>query len=200
MGTRGVLQGRYSRGSLGIPRGFAPGRPTHARISDLRPCRSPSVAARVHAAADAITFMVCMSLGENCVLVDSRARVSADARVCLCAPLGPSVCTARVNELCVRACASRLHAPSHRTAATCGINRSARAARCGRARVVAFGATGRARARRPQVSPGRAARPTRFMGDNRTRPWSTLPAPSTSSAATGGSAKRSSGSSSTTSL
>jgi hypothetical protein len=39
-----------------------------------------------------------------------------------------------------------LCAPSHRTVATCGIHSSARAARCGRARVVALGATGRARA------------------------------------------------------
>jgi hypothetical protein len=46
----------------------------------------------------------------------------------------------------VRACASRLHAPSHRTAVTGGIYSSARAARCGRACVVSFGATGRARA------------------------------------------------------
>ncbi len=53
----------------------------------------------------------------------------ASSRACLCA-------------------ASRLHAPSHRTAATCGINGSARAARRRpRARVVAFDATGRARAR-----------------------------------------------------
>jgi hypothetical protein len=66
-----------------------------------------------------------------------------------------------------------------------------RAAQCSRACVVAlgatrraFGATGRARARRPQVSPGRAARPRRRgLAEVSTRPWSTPPAPSTSSAA-----------------
>jgi hypothetical protein len=88
-----------------------------------------------------------VSLGKKRVLVDSCARVSADARVCarvrvcVCARLlvrlCARACTARVSELCARACASRLHAPSHRTARTCRINRSARAARCGRARVVA---------------------------------------------------------------
>jgi hypothetical protein len=61
----GVLQGEYSRGSLGVPTGFAPGRPTRARISDHRPCRSRSVAAHVHAAADAIACMACMSLGQE---------------------------------------------------------------------------------------------------------------------------------------
>jgi hypothetical protein len=62
----------------------------------------------------------------------------------------------------------------------------ARPAPCvgGRARVVAFGATGRARARRPQVSPGRAVPPARRgKREAGTRPWSTPPAPSTSSAA-----------------
>ncbi len=49
-----------------------------------------------------------------------------------------------VANVCVRAAVC---APSHRTAATCGINSSARAALCGRARVVAFGAIGRAHAR-----------------------------------------------------
>jgi hypothetical protein len=39
--------------------------------------------------------------------------------------------------------AAALCAPSHRTAATCGINGSARAVLCGCARVVAFGAIGR---------------------------------------------------------
>jgi hypothetical protein len=48
----------------------------------------------------------------------------------------PRVCVASV-------CAAALCAPSHRTAAACGIHSSARTARCGRARVVAFGATGR---------------------------------------------------------
>jgi hypothetical protein len=43
----------------------------------------------------------------------------------------------------VYVCAAALCAPSHRTASTCGINSSARAARCGRACVVAVGATGR---------------------------------------------------------
>ncbi len=43
-------------------------------------------------------------------------------------------------------CAPALCAHSRGTAATCGIDSSARAARCGRARVVAFGATGRAHA------------------------------------------------------
>ncbi len=60
-----------------------------------------------------------------------RVCVRVRVRVCLCAPLGPSVC-ACVHSVCkrtVRACASRPHAPSHRTAATCGINRSARSAR-----------------------------------------------------------------------
>ncbi len=58
---------------------------------------------------------------------------------------------------------------------------------CGRARAVAFGATGRARARRPQVSRGRAAQTRRnglALADLTTRRWSTPPAPSTSSAAT----------------
>ncbi len=47
-----------------------------------------------------------------------------------------------------------------------------------------FGAIGRARARLPQVSPGRAALPRRDgLAEFCTRPWSTPPAPSTSSAA-----------------
>ncbi len=76
----GYYRGGYSRGSLGIPTGLEPGRPTHAPISDLHPCRSPSAAAHVSAAADAIACMACMSLGKNCVLVDSCGRVRP--RVC----------------------------------------------------------------------------------------------------------------------
>ncbi len=79
-------------------------------------------------------WRACLS-DKKCVLVDSRGRLRQ--RVCRFA----HACTACVNELC--ASASRLHAPSHRTAGTCGINSSARAAFCGRARVVAFGAIGR---------------------------------------------------------
>jgi hypothetical protein len=93
----------------------------------------------------------------------------------------PACLSIRAVAVCVRmraqhvrtncACASRLHAPSHRTAGTCGINGSARAARCGRACVVAFGATGRARARWPQVAPGRAAQSRRDgLRDLTTRP------------------------------
>jgi hypothetical protein len=77
---RGYYKGRYSRGSLGIPTGLAPSRPTHKRISDHRPCRSRSVAGHVNAAADAIACMACMPLGKNCVLVDSCGR--ARLRVC----------------------------------------------------------------------------------------------------------------------
>ncbi len=40
-------------------------------------------------------------------------------------------------------CSERVFAPSRRTKATCGINSSARAARCGRVCVVEFGAIGR---------------------------------------------------------
>jgi hypothetical protein len=95
----------------------------------------------------------------NCVLVDlcGRARlrvcrcacVRARARVCACLliRLCARACTACVTERFTRACASRLHAPCHRTAATCSIYSSARTTRCDRARLVAFGATGRACAR-----------------------------------------------------
>jgi hypothetical protein len=84
-------------------------------------------------------WRACLSARTVCLLIRAvaRARVSADThvcarvRVCLRVPLGLSVC-ACVHSVCertVRACASRLHAPSHRTAATCGINGSARVAR-----------------------------------------------------------------------
>jgi hypothetical protein len=78
-GTRGVVEG--------YPRGFAPGRPTRSRISDLHPCRSPSVAAHVNAAADAIILHVrhaWPSARNVCALIRAvaRARVSAHARVC----------------------------------------------------------------------------------------------------------------------
>jgi hypothetical protein len=36
-GSLGGTRGGYSRGSQGTPTGFAPGRPTHARISDHSP-------------------------------------------------------------------------------------------------------------------------------------------------------------------
>jgi hypothetical protein len=88
-----------------------------------------------------------------CVCVCARACVcvcvSVYVCVCVCvcsrAPLGLAV-RACVRSVCERtACvwAAALCAPSHRTAATCGIYSSARAARCGRACAVAFGATGR---------------------------------------------------------
>jgi hypothetical protein len=122
-----------------------------------------------------------------CVRVHVRAcaRVRAYMRACVSAYAFPSdwnfarVCSERV---CV--CSGRVGVPSHRTAGTCGITGSARAARCGRVLVVAFAAIGRARARRPQVSLSPIV-PSRRNGlrDNRTRPWSTPPAPSTSSAA-----------------
>jgi hypothetical protein len=119
---------------------------------------------------------------QECVLLISavaRARVPSLACLCaranvfVCVPLGLSVCSCMqsVCERTVRSCASRLHVPCHRTAPTCGINSSARVALCGHACVVAFGATGRARARLPQVSRGRSARPTRHgLRDMRTRP------------------------------
>jgi hypothetical protein len=76
--TRWVLRG-YSRGSLGIPTGHETGRPIHPRHAFRTIC-SPSVAGHVNAAADAITCMACMSLGKNCVFVDSCGR--ARPRVC----------------------------------------------------------------------------------------------------------------------
>jgi hypothetical protein len=83
VGTQGNTGG-YSRGSLGIPRGLETGRPTHERISDLHPCCSPSVAAHVNGAPDAIIlhgWPACLSARTVCLLIGvvARARVSADA-------------------------------------------------------------------------------------------------------------------------
>ena len=80
-----------------------------------------------------------------CVFVSICARVRAGMRACVSA----CACVRAIPSDCnyARVCAAALCAPSHRTAAACGIYSSARAARCGRARAVAFGATGRARAR-----------------------------------------------------
>jgi hypothetical protein len=150
MGTTGG----YSKGSLGIPTGFAPGRPTHARISVLHPCRSPSAAAHVNAAADAITCMACMSLGKNWVRVAScgreRPRVCRCACVCACACacllvcLCARACTACVNERTVRAPRGSMRPPIARPRRAVSI---ARPAPCvAAARVVAVCATGRARA------------------------------------------------------
>jgi hypothetical protein len=133
----------------------------------------------MHAAVDAIACMACMCLGKNCVRVDSRGRARpcacrcarARARACVRAfwSVGVRLHAQRVDELCARACASQLHAPSHRTAATCGMNSSARAVRAWL---------------RSQVPRGRAARPARNgLRELPTRRWSTPPAPSTSSAA-----------------
>jgi hypothetical protein len=121
------------------------------------------------------------------VRVCMRACVSACA--CLCISIGLRL-RARVCVASVCVCSERVRAP--RRCARPPIARRrlavlmARPAPCvgGCARVVAFGATGGARARRPQVSRGRAARPRRDgLRDLGTRPWSTPPAPSTSSAA-----------------
>ncbi len=125
----------------------------------------------------AYALSVCACVG---ALVSACAWVRAFPSDCIFSRVGSTFACVRAAALC---------APSHRTAATCGIHSSAHASRCGRvcgrAGVVAFGATGRARARRLQGSPGRAA-PSRRNGfsDTGTRPWSTPPAPSTSSAAT----------------
>jgi hypothetical protein len=95
------------------------------------------------------------------------------------------VCSERVRVYRTRVRAAALCTHSRGTAATCGINSSARAACCSRACVVAFDATGRARARWRKVSPSPIV-PSRRNGlrEEGSRPWSTLPAPSTSSAAT----------------
>ncbi len=110
-----------------------------------------------------------------------RARVPLRARKCVCSCISIGLrLRARGFDVCVcsaRVCAPRRGAHSRGAAATCGMNSSARAAR-----VVSLGAIGRARAL--QVSPGRAPQAARCgLGDIRTRPWSTPPAPSTSSAA-----------------
>jgi hypothetical protein len=152
---------------------------------------------REHVRVRAISVSVC-TCAHLCVCVHScartlracarvRAYVRARESACALGRAFPSDCIFAL--LCVAsmcACASRLHAPSHRTAPTCGINGSARAAAVVAARAwLRLGATGRARARRPQVSPGRTARPRRNgLADLGTRPSSTPPAPSTSSAET----------------
>ncbi len=186
---------RYSRGSPGIPGGsYQADPPTHAFRTFTRAALPSSQDIQMQLPMLLHVWRACLS-DKNCVLVDSCGRARAHVCRCACVCAHARVCVrllvclcARVCTACVKrtvcACASRLHAPSHRTAATGGINSSARAALCGRERVVAFVATGRARARRPQVSPGRAARPTRDgLRDKGTRPWSMPPAPSTSSAA-----------------
>jgi hypothetical protein len=130
-----------------------------------------------------------------CVRACARVRACMRAHVSACVFVFafPSdcifrarVCSERVCVFSERACAllrcARPPIARRRPAASIA-RRAPRVGGC--ARVVAFGATGRARARRPQVSPGRAARPTRDgQADVTTHPSSTPPAPSTSSAAT----------------
>jgi hypothetical protein len=172
---KGVLQGEYSRGSLGIPTGFAPGRPTRARISDRSPvplslrrstctcsrrchyvygvhgsrtrtvCALSRAVARARVSADACACVCLCVRARACVhvCVGVCVCVRVRARVCVCVRARECVCSRLLVWLCARACAAALCAPSHRTAVACGINSSARAARCGRARAVAFGATGR---------------------------------------------------------
>jgi hypothetical protein len=137
-----------------------------------------------------------------CVRLRAHARGAVRARLrvfvhtcsvsaCACVRAFPSDCTfARVCSERVFAYRTRVRAPalcshSRGAAATCGINSSARATLCGRACVVAFDATGRARARWPQVSPSPIVPSKRNgLSEKGSRPWSTPPAPSTSSAAT----------------
>jgi hypothetical protein len=116
------------------------------------------------------------------------ARVRACMRACVRA--FPSDCVfARVCVASVCVCSEHVCAPRrcmrpHIAQRRRAVSKSRPTRVGGRARVIAFGATGRARARRPQVSHGRAV-PSRRNGlrETRTRPWSTPPAPSTSSAA-----------------
>ncbi len=142
--------------------------PAHA-FRTIRPCRSPAVAAHVHAAPDAIILHVwraCLS-DKNCVRVGSRGR--ARPRVCRCVCVCVCVCV-RVRGcvcvsvrarlliwLCARACTAcvnerRLCAPRRCARPPIAQRRLAvfiaRPARCGRVRVVVFGAIGfRCRAR-----------------------------------------------------
>jgi hypothetical protein len=82
--------------------------------------------AGVCARDERVRLRVCVHLDACALGACMRAHVSA----CVCGCVFPSGCVfARRCVASVCACASRLHAPCHRTAATCGINSSARAAR-----------------------------------------------------------------------
>jgi hypothetical protein len=115
-----------------------------------------------------------------------RACTRAFVSACACDCAFPSdcnflcVCSDRVCVCLAAACAPPSHA--RRRLAVFIARPAPRVGVC--ARVVAVGETGGARACRPQVSRGRAARPRRNgLRELTTRPWSTPPAPSTSSAA-----------------
>jgi hypothetical protein len=126
-----------------------------------------------------------------CVFIFVRSRMSVRACPCAYACLCERMCVcsrvsiglrhrARVCSECVRAARRCARPPIAQRRFAVSIARPAPRVG-GRARVVAVGATGRAR---PQVSRGRAARPRRNgLREMGTRPWSTPPAPSTSSAA-----------------
>jgi hypothetical protein len=144
----------------------------------LGPRRGSKVRVRVRARAcacacnESVRLRVC-SFVRLCSFVCVRACACMRACVSACACCS---CVSIGLHLHARVCSERVRAP--RGCMRPPIARRRRAVsiappapRVGRARVVAVGATGRARAPRAQVSPGRAARPTRCgMRDMGTRP------------------------------
>jgi hypothetical protein len=193
-GTLGGTTGGSSRGSLGIPKGFAPGRPAHARISDHSPVplslrRSTCTCSRrchhmygVHVSRQEL---FARRFARSCARACLPMRVSVRARVCACllVRLCAHACTACVNELCTRAPHGCARPPNARRRRAVFKARPAPRFAAARAWLRSVRSAGLARVW-PQVSRGRAARPTRIgMRDLGTRPWSTPPAPSTSSAA-----------------
>jgi hypothetical protein len=122
-----------------------------------------------------------------CVRARLRACMRACVSACACFRAFPSECIFRArvcSELCVRAPRGCMRPPIARRRRAVSIARPAPRFVAARAWFLSVPPAGLARVG-PQVSAGRAARPTRDgPRDIRTRRWSTPPAPSTSSAAT----------------
>jgi hypothetical protein len=87
----------------------------------------------VHVCVRAMYVCVC-ACAHVCVCVNLRARACACVYACLCERMCVCLCDSIGLQFRARVCAAALCAPSHRTAAACGIYSSARAARCGRVR------------------------------------------------------------------
>ncbi len=147
VGTRGWSVG-YSRGSSTGVLGCACVR-VRVRAMSVCICARAHLCVRVHLCACA------------CACARVRACVRAFPSDCVCV----RVCVASVCVcVCVCVCAPRRCARPAIAQRRLAVFMARPAPRVGgRARVVALGATGRARARRPQVSPGRAV-PSRRNG------------------------------------
>ncbi len=107
----GVLQGGYSRGSLGIPRGFETGRPTHAFHTFTCAALPPSQDIYMQLLMPLHVWRACLS-ARMCACRFARSRapaclpmrvcVRARANVCVRVRVRVRVCTACVNERCAQ--------------------------------------------------------------------------------------------------